>query len=114
MARRPLADSGNSDVDYRIELRLYGLEEVQVNPEWLPFVDMMLGWAFGFVLLVILGYLARTIALGNSEAAHSFGLDFILGALSALAGGFSQSRLHAMFSNRSQDASNEKEPPKES
>ena len=43
---------------------------------------------FGFMLLVLLAVLAGVIALGKVEEKTSYGLQFILGALSVLAGGF--------------------------
>lgn len=43
---------------------------------------------FGFFLLFLIGALAGLIALGQVEEKTSFGLPFILGSLSALAGGF--------------------------
>lgn len=45
---------------------------------------------FGFCLLAILALLAGVIALGHVEEKTSFGLQYILGAISALAGGFCQ------------------------
>lgn len=45
---------------------------------------------FGFCLLGLLAMLAGVIALGHVEEKTSFGLQYILGALSALSGGFSQ------------------------
>lgn len=45
---------------------------------------------FGFALLVLLALLAGVIALGHVEEKTSFGLQYILGALAALTGGFTQ------------------------
>lgn len=45
---------------------------------------------FGFLILVVLAVLAAVIALGKVEQNTSFGLQYILGALSAMAGGFTQ------------------------
>lgn len=45
---------------------------------------------FGFLLLVLLTALAAAIALGHVEEKSSFGLQFLLGSLSSLAGGFGQ------------------------
>lgn len=45
---------------------------------------------FGFCLLLILAVLAGVIALGKVEQQTSFGLQYILGAISALSGGFAQ------------------------
>jgi hypothetical protein len=45
---------------------------------------------FGFLLLVLLAALAGVIALGHVEEKTSFGLQYILGALSVLSGGFAQ------------------------
>ena len=45
---------------------------------------------FGFLLLLLLAVLAAIIALGKVEQNTSYGLQYILGALSTLAGGFAQ------------------------
>jgi hypothetical protein len=45
---------------------------------------------FGFLLLMMLTILAAIIALGRVEQNTSFGLQYILGALSTLSGGFAQ------------------------
>jgi hypothetical protein len=45
---------------------------------------------FGFLLLVLLAVLAGVIAIGHVHEETSFGLQYILGALSTLAGGFAQ------------------------
>lgn len=45
---------------------------------------------FGFCLLGMLAILAGIIALGRVEEKSSFGLQYILGALSSLSGGFAQ------------------------
>jgi hypothetical protein len=47
-------------------------------------------WIFGFALLLLIALLAGVIALGKVEQQTSFGLQEVLGALSVLAGGFSQ------------------------
>ena len=52
--------------------------------------DDRLRMIFGFVLMISLVALAATIALGKVEEHTSFGLQYILGALSAMAGGFVQ------------------------
>ena len=56
------------------------------DSRWLPFLKAI----FGFLLLVILGSLAAIIALGKVEQSTSFGLSYVLGALSVMAGGFAQ------------------------
>ena len=56
------------------------------DPRWLPFLKIV----FGFVLLVILAVLAAIIALGNVQQGTSFGLTYILGGLTSMAGGFVQ------------------------
>jgi hypothetical protein len=56
------------------------------DPGWIPFLKII----FGFSLLVILGILAAIIAMGKVEQSTSFGLTYILGGLTALAGGFTQ------------------------
>ncbi len=43
---------------------------------------------FGFALLALLAALAAVIAIGHVEEKTSFGLQFLLGSLSSLAGGF--------------------------
>jgi uncharacterized membrane protein YoaK (UPF0700 family) len=45
---------------------------------------------FGFVLLVLLAVLAGVVALGRVHQETSYGLDYILGSLATLAGGFAQ------------------------
>lgn len=45
---------------------------------------------FGFLLLLLLAALAAVIAIGHVEEKTSFGLQYILGALSVLSGGFAQ------------------------
>ena len=56
------------------------------HPGWLPFLKI----SFGFVLLLVLAVLAGVIALGKVEQATSFGLTYILGGLTSMAGGFVQ------------------------
>ncbi len=46
--------------------------------------------AFGFVLLLVTATLAGIIALGKVEQATSFGLNYLLGSLATLSGGFAQ------------------------
>jgi len=43
---------------------------------------------FGFVLLLVTAGLAATIALGHVEQTTSFGLNYLLGSLATLSGGF--------------------------
>ena len=43
---------------------------------------------FGFLLLLMLAVLASMIALGKVHQESSFGLEGIIGGLTALAGGF--------------------------
>lgn len=60
-----------------------------INPpdaRWLPFLKIF----FGFVLLLVLAVLAAIIALGKVEQNTSFGLTYILGGLTSMAGGFIQ------------------------
>lgn len=45
---------------------------------------------FGFLLLLLLAILAGVIAVAHVEEKTSFGLQYILGALSVLSGGFAQ------------------------
>lgn len=52
--------------------------------KWLPFLKM----GFGFILLLVTAALAAIIALGHVEKETSHGLEFILGGLSSLSGGF--------------------------
>ena len=54
------------------------------DPGWLPFLKMV----FGFLLLSMLAILAGLIALGKVHQESSFGLEGIIGGLTALAGGF--------------------------
>jgi len=50
--------------------------------------DFRLKMTFGFLLLFLLAVLAGIIAVGKVEQETSFGLQYILGGLTALAGGF--------------------------
>lgn len=59
---------------------------------------------FGFCLLALLTALAGVISIGHVEEKTSFGLQYILGALSALSGGFSQ----WAFSHKPNDKGDEK------
>lgn len=43
---------------------------------------------FGFSVLLVLAILAGVISLGHVEEKTSFGLSFVLGALSSLSGAF--------------------------
>ena len=54
------------------------------HPHWLDFLKMF----FGFLLLLMLAVLASMIALGKVHQESSFGLEGIIGGLTALAGGF--------------------------
>lgn len=54
------------------------------DPGWLPYWKML----FGFLLLAMLAVLAGLIALGKVHQESSFGLEGIIGGLTALAGGF--------------------------
>lgn len=45
---------------------------------------------YGFGVLVIIAFLCAIIALGKVEEKTSFGLNYLLGALSTMAGGFTQ------------------------
>ncbi len=56
------------------------------DAKWLPFMKM----GFGFLLLLLLVGLAMVIALGHVEEKTSYGLQFILGGLSTLSGGYAQ------------------------
>jgi hypothetical protein len=44
--------------------------------------------AFGYLLLLLLGGLILTIALGRVHAESSYGLDQLIGGLLVIAGGF--------------------------
>jgi hypothetical protein len=46
--------------------------------------------AFGFILLVLLATLAAVVAIGHVHQESSYGLDYILGSLATLSGGFAQ------------------------
>jgi hypothetical protein len=50
----------------------------------------MLKVAFGYLALLALVALAAAIALGHVEEKTSFGLQYILGGLTTLCGGWSQ------------------------
>ncbi len=52
--------------------------------------DDRLRMIFGFSLLIALTLLAAIIAIGKVHQETSYGLEYILGALTALAGGFTQ------------------------
>jgi uncharacterized membrane protein YoaK (UPF0700 family) len=45
---------------------------------------------FGFILLVLLAVLAAVVAIGKVHQDSSYGLDYILGSLATLSGGFAQ------------------------
>lgn len=45
---------------------------------------------FGFLLLFLLAFLAGLIAIGHVQQATSYGLDFLLGGINAIAGAFAQ------------------------
>jgi hypothetical protein len=45
---------------------------------------------FGLVLMIMLVLLACIVALGRVHQDSSYGLDYILGSLATLAGGFAQ------------------------
>ena len=45
---------------------------------------------FGLLLMVLLVVLAALVALGKVHQETSYGLDYILGSLATLAGGFAQ------------------------
>lgn len=46
--------------------------------------------AFGFATLLVLAVLAMVIALGKVEESTSYGLPFVLGGLTTMAGGLAQ------------------------
>lgn len=52
--------------------------------------DSQVRMVFGFLILLILAVLAGVIAVAKVHEESSFGLQYILGALSAMAGGFTQ------------------------
>jgi thiol:disulfide interchange protein len=56
------------------------------DPGWLPFIKLF----FGFALLFLTVILAIIIATHKVEQSTSYGLPYILGALSTLCGGFAQ------------------------
>ncbi len=45
---------------------------------------------FGLILMILLVALAALVALGRVHQDSSYGLDYILGSLATLAGGFGQ------------------------
>jgi hypothetical protein len=51
-------------------------------------LKIWLGFAFGFAVLLVLGFLGVRVALGKVEEASSYGLLPIITSLSTLAGGF--------------------------
>jgi hypothetical protein len=51
-------------------------------------LEVKLKMIFGFALLIVIAALAAAIALGKVEEKSSFGLQFLLGALSVLSGSF--------------------------
>jgi hypothetical protein len=52
--------------------------------------DYRLKMIFGFTLMIALVVLAAIVALGKVSETTSFGLQYILGALSTLTGAFAQ------------------------
>lgn len=59
--------------------------------------------AFGFGLLLVIAGLALAIALGKVHQDTSFGLQYLLGSLSSLAGGFAQWAFSKQNSGETQD-----------
>ena len=59
----------------------------------------LLKMAWGFILLGIIGYLAHAFALGTVEEKTSFGLPFLLGALTLLADRFGSWAFHIKSKN---------------
>ena len=66
---------------------------------WLEFLKLF----FGFLALILLAILAMIIALGEVKQDSSFGLTYILGALSVMAGMFAQ----WAFGDKSKDKGDE-------
>lgn len=62
------------------------LSQPAPDPKWLPFLKVV----FGFLLLIALAILAAIIAIGKVEQNTSYGLDYILGGLTVMCGGFVQ------------------------
>lgn len=56
------------------------------DQRWLPYLKL----CFGYLALLTLAALALTIALWKVEESTSYGLQYILGALTVLCGGWSQ------------------------
>jgi len=57
---------------------------------------------FGFLALVVLATLAAIIALGKVHQETSYGLDYILGGLTMMVGGFSNWAFGATKETKSQ------------
>ena len=54
------------------------------DERWLPFLKVL----FGYLALLTLATLALAIALGKVEEKTSFGLQYILGGLTVMCGGW--------------------------
>lgn len=59
---------------------------------------------FGFGLLLVIAGLALAIALGKVHQDTSFGLQYLLGSLSSLAGGFAQWAFSKQSSKETKDS----------
>ena len=51
-------------------------------------LEIILGFLFGFTILLVYGILAVCIGMGNVKEDTSFGLQYVLQGLAALGGGF--------------------------
>jgi len=50
------------------------------DPGWLPFMP----WIFGILITLIVGSLALVVAMGRVDKDTSYGLEYLLGALSSV------------------------------
>lgn len=64
---------------------------------------------FGLLLLVLLAALACVVAIGKVHQESSYGLEYILGSLATLAGGFAQ----WAFKTRTPDKDTADKPPEQ-
>jgi hypothetical protein len=72
-------------------------------------LKLLLGFLFGFALLLILGFLCERVAFGKVEEATSYGLLPLIATLSTLSGGFAQWFLTVLGRPRSENRSEKTE-----
>ena|ERR1700743_22366 len=71
---------------FPLPFKALSLRQMTPDTRWIPLLKIF----FGYTALLTLALLAAAIALGKVEEKTSFGLQYILGALTVLCGGWSQ------------------------